>query len=396
MTMSRHRTPVTRKVVVLSVMAAVLAATGVATGVSAAVQLAAADGGSEPSKSIPFERVPRSASPSPTFTIPKPIVSAVRPPSPTAETPTTPTAKPKRTTTTKAIECHKDAEATITDYVAEHTQTMSRATCNTDIAIYFDPDAKKLPADRTAWVTSFATDLWKYMKKAYGKCVVDRGPGCDGFGAPKPALFFLHGDQVHGGTVSTRLDQRSGFRTTIDVGNGEWRQDDDQLRDTLVHEACHHIELASQGTQNSPAFPLWGDSKWAEFCVYDFYASTGRTSDADRVESIFLDGKDDLPPGAHDTAWFKDWFLPLWHDGGDGPEAMNRYFGLLAEHFPTNPHSDGHSRVYQRDLTLGEYVLFTGAAAGHDLSDRAEETFGRAFDRRSYERAKRDFPQLDI
>lgn len=397
--MSRHRASLrSPKIVALSVAAAVLAVGGLSAGVRGAMMLTAgnADGAAE-------GRASAAPSPAPSVATTTSAAPAPAPATSSAATPTaSPPATPSRSKTERAavFRCHEDAEQQITDYIAEHTETMNRVACNSDVAVYFDAELRALPTGRTSWITPFATDLWQYMKSAYGGCVVERelpapiGPGCESFGAPKPALFFLHEGKNQGGTVNSRFDANSGFRTTIDVGIDGWREEDTQLHDILVHEACHQVEGASQGTQESPAFELWGDSKWAEFCVHDFYASTGRDADASRVKEIFLAGRDDLPPGAGDAAWFRDWFLPLWQDGGGNAHVMARYFGLLAENFPTVATNDGRNQIYQRRMTIGEYVLFTSAAAGKDLSGRAEEAFGAGFSPDSLAQARRDFPRV--
>ncbi|GGL00955.1 discoidin domain-containing protein [Mangrovihabitans endophyticus] len=318
------------------------------------------------------------------------------------DTPAPPASEPTTSapTTSAPAACHSDAPATITDYISDHTEKMNRTVCNADVAVYFDDDLTALPAARTAWIAPFATDIWQYMKSAYGNCAADRelpapiGPGCTQFGAPKPALFFLHEGKHGGGTVNTRFDANSGFRTTVDVGNTGWNESDAVLHDVLVHEACHQVEGASQGTQESPAFPVWGDSKWAEFCVHDFYANTGRDADAARTEQAFLAGRDSLPPGANNTAFFRDWFLPLWHDGGDNAQVMQRFFGLLAQHFPTRQTNDGRNLIYTRRMNTGEFVLFSSAAAGKDLSARAAQAFNSGWSQAEFTQAQRDFPDV--
>ncbi|GAA3593236.1 hypothetical protein GCM10022223_05140 [Kineosporia mesophila] len=335
-----------------------------------------------------------------------PPTATTAPPKPTAAPTPTSTVTQKPTTTTTSdpkpttADCHTDAPATLTDYVAEHTDKLTRVGCNGDVAVYYNDQLKALPAAQTAWVTPFATDVWKYLKKSYGACDAPRtltakvGTACEQWGAPKPALFFLHKDTVSGGTVSGRFDAKSSFRTTNDIGYGNWKEDDTQLHDIIVHEACHQVEGASQGTHGSPAFPIWGDSKWAEFCLYDFYASTGRTADAERVLASFSKGSDNLPAGARNAAWFKGWFLPLWQEGGKSPEVMEKFFGLTAQYFPTRMENDGADPAYTRSMNVGEYVLFTSAAAGKDLSGRAATVFNSGWKQAEFDQARKDFPAL--
>jgi hypothetical protein len=338
------------------------------------------------------------AAPSPSVT--SPVPSTVAPTTTAAPAPTT-TAAPTPTKTTNPTEsCHTDAVATVTDYVAQHGDAMTRKICNSDVAVYFDADLAALPATGTAWIGPFVTDVWRHLKASYGECAVKRtlpapiGPACENFGAPKPALAFFHQGKHGGGTVANRFDSFSGFRTTLDVGDSGWNVGNGVLHDEIVHEACHQAEGASQGVHESPAFSVWGDSKWAEFCVYDFYARTGRTADADRVLKLFTNGRDNLPTGAQGAAWFRDWFLPLWKDGGNNAAVMQRYFGLLSQYFPTRSENGGRNVIYTRRMTTGEYVHFTSAAAGKDLSARAATAFGSGFVRADFEKAQRDFPQM--
>ncbi len=296
--------------------------------------------------------------------------------------------------------CNSEAPAVITDHISDHHEALTRATCNADVAVYFDNDLKALPAAGTAWISPFVTDVWKYMKSTYGQCAAKRGlaapigPNCANFGAPKPALEFLHQGKHGGGTVANRFDSFSGFRTTIDVGDPKWEQSNGVLHDELVHEACHQVEGASQGTHESPAFQVWGDSKWAEFCVHDFYANTGRTADAARTEALFASQRDNLPAGANGAAWFRDWFLPLWKDSGNNAKVMDRFFGLLAQNFPTRTENDDCNLVYTRRMNAGEFVLFSSAADGRDLSKRAATAFGAGFSQAQFEQAKKDFPAV--
>lgn len=323
--------------------------------------------------------------------------------SPSHAAPSSPpgTAAPTHTTAPPTTpSCHPDAPVSLTDYVSDHRDAMSRVACNADVAVYFDADLAALPASGTGWITPFVTDVWRHMKRTYGTCAVPRslpapiGPGCEDFGAPKPALALLHQGRHGGGTVANRFDSFAGFRTTIDVGDTGWSAGNATLHDEIVHEACHQVEGAGQGVHESPAFSVWGDSKWAEFCLYDFYARTGRGADADRVYQLFTGHRDNLPAGARGAAWFRDWFYPMWKDGGNDAAAMTRFFGLLSQYFPTRTENGGRNLIYTRRMTTGEFVHFSSAAAGKDLSARAATAFGAGFSRAEFDKARADFPQL--
>jgi hypothetical protein len=263
---------------------------------------------------------------------------------------------------------------------------LTRTSCDADAVVYLDDTLRARPAGATAWIAPFTADVWRHIRTSYGSCVVDR-PGCADFGGPVVATY-RHSPGPGGGTIRYRFDPATGYRPTIDVTGHSWAAQDPVLRDVIVHEACHHAEFDGQGILDSPAFDVWGDSKWAEFCLFDFYTATGRTADAERVRRQFLAGRD----GAHRTAWFRDWFLPLWEDGGRTADVQRRFFELLARHFPSRD-AGGHGR-YLRRMTTAEYVHFTSAAAGKDLSGRAARAFGAGFDRTGFAQARREFPAL--
>src|SRR6185437_3965486 len=101
----------------------------------------------------------------------------------------------------------------------------------------------------------------------------------------------------------------------------------------------------------SPAYEIWGDSKWAEFYIYDLYTGLGLRRHAKHVHRRFSGNRDDFP--RRGTRWFRDWFYPLWRDCGQAA-VMARFFGQLAQHFPCD--ADG---TYTRRMNWGEYVHFT-------------------------------------
>jgi len=118
----------------------------------------------------------------------------------------------------------------------------------------------------------------------------------------------------------------------------------------------------------SPAYEIWGDSKWAEFYIYDLYTALGMDREARGVYRRFTGNTDDFP--RRRTRWFRDWFYPLWRDCGQA-QVMNRFFRELARHFPRD--SGG---TYTRRMNWGEYVHFTSGAAAADMSGQAARAFG--------------------
>jgi hypothetical protein len=136
----------------------------------------------------------------------------------------------------------------------------------------------------------------------------------------------------------------------------------------------------------SPAFPLWGDSKWAEFFQYDLYVGIGLTADAQRLFDRFTNTSDDFPVAG--THWFRDWFYPLWRDHGHA-QVMVRYFQLLAQYFPKNGNS------YARDLNWGEYIHFMSGAANTNLKSLATKAFSWPSDwEQQFNKARSDFPKV--
>ncbi|GLZ29268.1 hypothetical protein Lesp02_14580 [Lentzea sp. NBRC 105346] len=297
--------------------------------------------------------------------------------------------------------CHPDAPPTLSDYISDHAAQMTRVSCNADAAVYFDPALLALPPGQTAWAPGFVTDVWRHYRETYGACAVDRplpapiGPGCVRFGHPKPLIAFFHQDRYHGGTVANRFDEFSGFRNTIDVGDNGWSSSNETLRDVITHEECHIVEGASQGVHESPAFgEIWGDSKWAEICQYDFYRRTGRTADATRVFNQYTNNRDDLPQGARQAAWFRDWFHPLYTETGSDMKFMERFFGLLNQYFPKRQENNNRNLIYTRRMNAGEFVHFMSGAVGRDLSSMAEKAFNSGFNRAQFDQARATFPQI--
>ncbi|HEU4426426.1 MAG TPA: discoidin domain-containing protein [Pilimelia sp.] len=297
--------------------------------------------------------------------------------------------------------CHADAPATLTDYISDHRTTMTRVDCNADIAIYFDQALLNLPREQVQWALPFTREVWVHYRETYGSCAVNRtlpppiGPNCVRFGHPKPLIAFFHQNQFFGGTVANRFDGFAGFRNTIDVGDNGWSANNATLRDVITHEACHIVEGASQGVHESPAFgEIWGDSKWAEICQYDFYRRTGRTADAQRTFTQFTNNRDGLPVGANNAAWFRDWFHPLYVETGSNMAFMDRFFGLLNQHFPKHPENGGANLIYDRRMNAGEFVHFMSGAVGRDLSTMAQQAFNSGFSRAQFDQARVQFPGI--
>jgi len=253
----------------------------------------------------------------------------------------------------------------------EHVQNIRLVAYNDDVAVYFDPDTQG-----AEWIFPFMTKLWRYTKATY-----DMGP------EPQNRLFSIHHTGKYGGGhPSTYFDASHDRRNVSDVGPGPWGSMSGFAIDGPSHESGHVVESANNGVHGSPAFRLWGDSKWMEFFQYDAYLGMGMTADAKRLFDKFTNTTDNFPRAG--THWFRDWFYPLWRDHGHA-QVMVKFFKLLSMHFPKNGTS------YSRDLNWGEFVHFMSGAAGTNLKELATTAFGWPADREAqFNKARADFPMI--
>src|SRR6266550_1185446 len=93
-----------------------------------------------------------------------------------------------------------------------------------------------------------------------------------------------------GGTPSRRSgssDLIHDNRNVTDCGPGPYREGDSGIPEMVTHEISHVVEAANNGAWGSPAFPIWGDSKWAEFFIYDVYLALGLDRWAADVAAAF-------------------------------------------------------------------------------------------------------------
>ncbi len=254
----------------------------------------------------------------------------------------------------------------------EHKQIVKRVTYNDDIAVYADDDADRAQIDAMVPVLS---QMWRYTKSTYGA-----------FGPEGRLYYVFHQGKYSGGHPSVFFDDSHDKRNVSDAGPGPWGL---TALDIPSHEVGHVVEGASNNIHGSPAFPVWGDSKWAEFYQYDLYKGIGRDADAQRLYTKFMAGTDNFP--RENTHWFRDWFYPLWQEGG--AKVMTRFFAVTAQNFPTEFENDGKNRKYSRDMNMGEYVHFMSGAANKDLSPMAEKAFGPSKERDAQlAKARTDFP----
>jgi hypothetical protein len=264
--------------------------------------------------------------------------------------------------------------ATWMEHWFEHVQLLKRVGYNDDVALYFDPDVPMSAAD---WLLPYMTKVWSYTRQTYGEF---KNATTDG------RLYQIsHQGKYSGGHPSTYFDASHDFRNVSDCGPGPWAN---PTYDIPTHEVSHVVEGSNNGISGSPQFGLWGDSKWAEFYLYDVYTALGMTSDAQRVYNSFTNGTDSFPQAG--THWFRDWFYPLWRDHGHA-QVMVKYFKLVSQHFPKS--ADG--KRYTRSMTMGELVHFMSGAAGTNLRAQAATAFGATHPTdQEFAKAQADFPQV--
>ncbi|MGH8083636.1 MAG: hypothetical protein ACREP7_23875 [Lysobacter sp.] len=234
----------------------------------------------------------------------------------------------------------------------EHNQNLSRVYYDNDLAVYYDADVSR----SVTWPSTYLGDVWRYTKRVYGD-----------FGGENRLYAIFHTNKYSGGHPSTYFDASHDLRNVIDAGPGPWTSGAGNDLDLTTHEVAHIVELASKNVHGSPAFGIWGDSKWAEIFNYDVYLGLGRTADATRWYNIAVNTHDNFPVA--DTYWFRDWFYPIYNQYGRSA-VLNRYFELLAQYFPKNGND------YSRDLNMGEFIHFWSGAAGVDLKPQATLAFG--------------------
>jgi hypothetical protein len=248
-----------------------------------------------------------------------------------------------------------DPPATWQEHWFDHRQLLRLYHSDEHCAIYVDPDVRWA---EVRWLPRFINVTWQYSKATYG----------DAFG-PDPRIYSIHHAGRHGGGhAGYYVSPVHDYHNVSDCGLDTWREGNTLARELPAHEIGHSVESANNGVHGSPAYEIWGDSKWAEFYIYDLYTALGMDREAKGVYRRFTGNTDDFP--RRGTHWFRDWFYPLWRDCGQAG-VMNRFFRELARHFPRD--SGG---TYTRRMNWGEYVHFTSGAAAADMSGQAARAFG--------------------
>jgi len=237
----------------------------------------------------------------------------------------------------------------------EHSQLLRNVFTDDDVAVYFDDDVRPT----ITWPNKYLGDVWRYVKQVYGD-----------FGEENNLYAIFHAAKYSGGHPSTYFDESHDYRNVIDCGSSSpdaWTSGQGNDLDITTHEVAHIVEGSSKGVHNSPAFPIWGDSKWAEIFNYDVYFNLGMQQDASRWYDMMIRGSDNFP--SPNTFWFRDWFFPIWSNYG-GSRVLNNFFVVLSQNFPKRGNN------YARDMNMGEFVHFWSGAAGVNLLSLASQAFG--------------------
>ncbi|RAJ10690.1 putative secreted protein (Por secretion system target) [Chitinophaga skermanii] len=251
----------------------------------------------------------------------------------------------------------------------EHNQIVNKVYSDQHVAIYFDNDM----STSITWMNSVVSQAWAYTKSLYG-----------GFSDPRLYAVF-HQDKYGGGSPATYFVGDRDYRNAICLGSsGNWNSATGWNLDATIHEIGHIVEGASRGVKESPAFPLWGDSKWCVIYQYDVYQALGWTAEATRWYNSSMATVDSYPRA--NTYWFRDWFYPIWNNYGHGAVLAN-YYNLLSQYFPQQ------NQVYARNLNWGEFVHFWSGAAGVNLKAQATTAFGWTSEYEAqFNQARIDFP----
>ncbi len=260
--------------------------------------------------------------------------------------------------------------ATWQEHWFEHNQLVKLAYYNDDVAVYFDDDINRTKAN---WIYSFVTKVWQYTKQVYGPMGGDE------------RLYVIIHNKYPGGHPAYYYDSGHDYRNVIDVGGSDFSSQSGWNIDVLVHEIGHIVESTTNGAKGSPAFGIWKDSKWCEIYQYDVYNGIGMAGEANRLYNNYMSVTDNFPKSG--TAWFKDWFYPIYNNYGKS-QVLAKYFRLLSQYYPKN--SDGY---YTKSMNMGEFVHFMSGAAGTDLKSLASNAFGwtTEYDNQ-YQTARQNYP----
>ena len=178
-----------------------------------------------------------------------------------------------------------DPPTTWQEHWFDHRQLLRLYHSDEHCAIYVDPDVRRA---EVRWLPRFINVTWQYSKATYG----------DAFGFD-PRIYSIHHAGRHGGGhAGYYVSPVHDYHNVSDCGLDTWREGNALARELPAHEIGHSVESANNGVHGSPAYEIWGDSKWAEFYIYDLYTALGMNREAKGVYRRFTGNTDDFPrPG---------------------------------------------------------------------------------------------------
>lgn len=261
-----------------------------------------------------------------------------------------------------------------------HTGNLVKKYSNDDIAIFVNPaDVNAEGVSMTeldlSWMITPYTEMWKAIRETYyddyGELLVSDPKlyivphyHVDGGGLGR--LFqYRDADQLFRNIVHISVGKNSGWRWENNPGNGSTNF----LYDVLTHECGHIIEGIGSGLKNSPFYPVWLDSKWAEIFQYDIFGKMDPAHQQVWHKEYMTLGKHTEQKPAPGSEWYAKWLYPTYRDFG-GEQLFQRFFALLGKYYFQR---DGE---LQGNGTLGEYIHFWSGGAGYDLTEYAKDAFG--------------------
>jgi len=211
---------------------------------------------------------------------------------------------------------------------------------NEDVVIYSGAGTPR----PTTWIYPFSTKMWQYVKKQYGD-----------FGRENRLYVAARTADDHTVFAGTIFDAATSYRNVAGVTATaqEWADTAEWAMDAQVQAVATLVDGSLHGMQGTPLGTISG-TKWTEIFQFDVYMALGMEADADRIYYQYENAAVDYPVA--DTHWIRDWYYPIYDGYGKG-KVLNKFFELLAKHFPKN------GKAYARDLNMGEFVYFWQAAA---------------------------------
>lgn len=231
-----------------------------------------------------------------------------------------------------------------------HSETVLRQYLDGNVAIYTDAEVN----NTIEWTNTFFSDSWKYVISRYGS-----------FGEDNILYVINHGKDDSSSFYKTIFDEDAGARSLIDFPLTSENMSSEAI-DFSTKLISELVENSANGAHLSPASVVWQD-KFAEIFTYDLYKELGLDAEAERVLVEYTATEADFPNVG--TFWFRDWFLPIYNDYGQGVSLSN-FFKVLKQNYPI----DG--KDYAGEMNIGEMVHFFSGATGTDLQPLAEIAFG--------------------